>query len=274
MALTNHFTEKNGSDTFENVQLVAGDPLDLNTAAEREAYYDELHLNPERMRDGNNVDVMSWQVGDSGNEGTLANLNDMASVTSGELGKNRTLERDVDQSLQARTGSRSFNLSDNRQEQHDARWEGELNEADPYGEWNGSDALEFAPDVDALLAERDPNIAVEYMIEELYDKLPPELHDDVYDATMSGDAYAQLSALEEIAHANDLNELSQYAQDVNKGFADAGVARAAIYENPLELVVDVASLEPDEQAPAPVMPTPAANDPVYQQQVIQPPNAA
>ncbi len=274
MALTNHFAEKNGLDQPDDLQLVAGDSLNLDSAAGREEYYETLHLNPERMRDGNNVDVMSWQVGDSGNEGTLANLNDMASVTSGELGKNRTLERDVDQSLQARTGSRSFNLSENRQEVHSARWEGEANDVNPYGDWSEGDTLEFAPDLNALLAENDPNIAVEYLIAELYDKLPPELHEDVYDATMSGDAYAQLSALEEIAHANDLDDLSKYAQDVNQGFANAGVARAAVYENPLELVVDITSIEPDEQAPAPVMPAPAVNDPVYQQQIIQPPNAA
>ncbi len=254
-------------------QIGSADPLDLDTEAERQQYYDDLHLNPERLREGNNVDIMSQQLGDSGNENTLSSLNEMASVSGGELGKNRTLERDVDQSLQARTGDRSFNLSENRQEMHAAKWDGELNDVSTQDDWSADEVIELKPDLNSLLAEHDPDLAAERLMEEILQR-HPELEDDVYDASMAGDAFAVLSALEEIAHVNDMGDLSQYAQGVNEAAADQGNIRAMIYLNPLMPVVDIAGIDPDERSPAPAAAAaPTLNDPVYNQQIIQPPTA-
>ncbi len=94
-------------------------PLDSNPSAfEREQYFENMLKDPNFEH--HDVDYVSLLIGDSGNEQALGQIMDMADTSSGELGKMRTLERDVDQNVMRLQGSLSKNLSDMHQNRHQA----------------------------------------------------------------------------------------------------------------------------------------------------------
>ncbi len=243
-------------------QVGSPDPLDLDTAAERQDYHDDMLLNPDFNKYDN--DVLHMNLTDTGNHEAYQDILDQADVHGGKLSRadNGAIARAVDQNFEAR------DVDDARSK--DISASGRINDEE---KWSADESLDFTPDLDSLLAENDPDLASERLMQEILQR-HPELEDDVYDASMAGDAFAVLSALEEIAHQNGMDDLSQYAQGVNQHAADQGNIRAMDYLNPLIPVVDIAMIDMDERAPAPVVATPTVNDPnLINQQIIQPPGA-
>ena len=104
--------------------FVDNDPNDLNTEAEREAYFDDILINPDFEK--YDADIISLKLGDTGNEDALADLKERADISSGELGLMHAIERDVDQSMLRFQGSRSQNLSEGAQLVHEAMEAGEF----------------------------------------------------------------------------------------------------------------------------------------------------
>ncbi len=92
-------------------------PNDLNSAHEREQYFDAVMENPDLTE--YDADVISMKLGDSGNEQALYQLKEMADTSSGELGLMHKIERDVDESMARYDGSRSQNLSESAQMGHE-----------------------------------------------------------------------------------------------------------------------------------------------------------
>ena len=184
---------------------------------------------------GQEVDLLSLQLGDTGSEAHLGVVENMASASSGELGKLSALERDVDQNNLRLQGDRSFNLSDGGQ----ANQEMIFDQADmPHP------------------SETNPAIQALYMVMLGAGVSPNQLSETVEANASNGDLdaaaaanlledNAALEALYEIAEKFGNSDLNEYMQDAHS-FVVAGMAESGIKDLP-----EVIGTEPEPDAATP-----------------------
>lgn len=198
LALQQNFNDLSGAEEQAALDLAANDPV-----------YDPNILNTlgDRALVGSEVDYASLQIGDTGSEAHLGIIGDMATVSSGEFGKMGTLEKDVDQSVQARVGDRSFNLSDQAQMRHEDRVQGieELN----YD----------VPEMPNVYDLDDMQLAIAAAYEQL--EMAGINASDLNAAMAAGgpdNDFETLSALYDIAEQNQLEHVTEYLQNVDQSF--------------------------------------------------------
>lgn len=203
LALQQNFNDMSGAEEQEALELVVNAPA-VNDAVYNPNILDTLG---ERALVGSEVDYASLQVGDTGSEAHLSVLGDMATVSSGEFGKMSAIEKDVDQSVKARMGDRSFNLSDQAQVRHENLVQ-------------GADELNYdIPEMPNVYDLDDMQLAIAAAYEQL--EMAGISASDLNAAMAAGgpdNDFETLSALFDIAQDNKVEHVTDYIQGVDQAF--------------------------------------------------------
>ncbi|MGH1377062.1 MAG: hypothetical protein ACRBCK_12020 [Alphaproteobacteria bacterium] len=203
LALQQNFNDMSGAEEQAALELVVNDPA-VNDAVYNPNILDTLG---ERALVGSEVDYASLQVGDTGSEAHLSVLGDMATVSSGEFGKMSAIEKDVDQSVKARMGDRSFNLSDQAQVRHENLVQ-------------GADELNYdIPEMPNVYDLDDMQLAIAAAYEQL--EMAGISASDLNAAMAAGgpdNDFETLSALFDIAQDNKVEHVTDYIQGVDQAF--------------------------------------------------------